>query len=109
MAGVAHFETDIPNGRVWAMWEENGFQHRVNILMREGAEIPMHAHSYAHDYVLGVGVYAITVETPDGVKEPEKLIEGGSKGHVPAYWKHHFRLEKWGGAPGKVDCYWRAE
>lgn len=109
MAGVTHYESDLPNGRVWAMWEADGWQHRSNILMHEGAEIPMHAHSYAHDYRLGVGTYGLVVESPEGVKEAEKIIEGGSTGHVPAWWKHHFRLVKWGGAPGQVDCYWRAE
>lgn len=108
MAGVTNYQADIVNGRVWAMWEADGFQHRINILMHEGAEIPMHSHSYSHDYRLGVGVYALTVEV-DGVKEPERLIDGGSIGHVPAGVQHHFRLVKWGGAPGHVDCYWRVE
>lgn len=108
MAGVTLYQSDISNGRVWVMWEQDGIQHRTNILMREGAEIPMHSHDYAHDYNLGVGVYALTVEK-DGVKQPEVLIAGNSKGHVPAFVKHHFRLHKWGGVPGQIDCHWPVE
>lgn len=106
MAGIVAFEADLLHKRVFAMWAADGYQYRANILLEEGADIPMHVHNYAHDYELGVGTYGLTVEAPDGTVEPERTLEGGSKGHVPAYWRHHFRLLKWGGAPGKVTCYW---
>lgn len=106
MAGVEAYEADVANGRVWMMYAHDGVQHRVNLLLHEGSEIPMHSHSYAHDYVLGKGTYALTIERPDGEKR-EEVVSGETYGHVPAGWRHHFRLAKWGGEPGKVDCFWR--
>lgn len=98
---------DLAHGRAFLMWEDEGYQFRANILLYPGATIPMHSHEYAHDYELGKGVYGLTVESPEGVVEPEVVLPAGAKGSVPARWKHHFRLIEWGGEPGHVKCFWR--
>lgn len=96
---------DPDHGRVFMMWQDEGYEFRQNTLLYVGATIPMHEHHYAHDYLVGPGVYALTVERPDGSVE-EREVQGGYVGHVPALHKHHFKLTEWGGAPGFVRCYW---
>lgn len=106
MSGLVLFEADLDHQRVFAMWNDATHHYRANIMLAEGADIPMHAHSYTHDYRLGAGTYGLVVESPAGIREPEQVLEGGSTGSVPAWWKHHFRLLKWGGEPGRVECFW---
>lgn len=96
---------DPDNGRAFLMWQDDGYEFRQNILLYVGATIPMHAHAYAHDYLVGPGVYALTIELPDGATE-ERIVREGEKGHVPAQHKHHFKLIEWGGREGFVRCYW---
>lgn len=96
---------DPDNGRVFMMWHDGGYEFRQNTLLHVGAAIPMHAHHYAHDYLVGPGVYALTIELPCGAVEEVEVREG-YVGHVPAQHKHHFKLIEWGGAPGWVRCYW---
>lgn len=106
MSGLTLFEADLAHQRVFAMWSDDKFNYRANIMLAEGADIPMHAHSYTHEYRLGKGTYGLVVESPAGIREEEQILEAGSTGVVPAWWKHHFRLIKWGGEPGRVECYW---
>lgn len=106
MSGLTLFEADLAHNRVFAMWDDGSYNYRANIMLIEGAEIPMHAHSYEHEYKLGKGTYSLTIESPSGIKEPEQILQGGSTGKVPAWWKHHFKLIKWGGEPGRVECFW---
>lgn len=97
---------DQDNGRAFVMFRDQGFEFRINYLLYEGAKIPMHSHSYDHDYRLGRGVYGLVIESPEGVKEQEVLLPPESRGHVPKLWKHHFRLVKMDEEPGRIDCYW---
>ena len=96
---------DPDNGRAFLMWRDEGFEFRQNTLLYVGASIPMHSHEYAHDYLLGPGVYELTIEYPDGATVKREMRECDS-GHVPARHKHHFKLTEWGGREGWVRCYW---
>lgn len=99
---------DPDNGRAFLMWQDEGFEFRQNMLLYVGATIPMHEHEYAHDYLVGPGVYLLTIETPDGGEPEVREVMGGAVGHVPAKHKHHFKLlEMWDNQPGWVRCYWR--
>jgi len=98
---------DPDNGRAFLMWQDGGYEFRQNTLLYVGASIPMHSHEYAHDYLLGPGVYSLVAEHPDGTAEPERrILREGERGHVPARHKHHFTLIEWGGSEGWVRCYW---
>lgn len=97
---------DPENGRAWMAWEDQGFMFRANVMLYPGAQIPMHAHTFDHHYRLGRGVYGLIVESPEGVRAPEVELPAFSRGFVPKFWKHHFRLIQMDKEPGRIECYW---
>jgi hypothetical protein len=100
MAGVTDCQPDMVNGRVQVFWTDGERQHVTNLLLYPGAEIKLHAHSYAHDTDYGPGVYWFS----DG--EREGTLRGPGQLHVPIGRAHHFRMVELAGVPGKLDCHW---
>lgn len=95
------FRADLPRGVVVVRWRDTDRDHNTNLLLRVGAWIELHSHSYPHDTDLGPGVYEF------GNGEQVRTISGPASVHVPTGAKHSFRLlEMVDGAPGKIDCHW---
>ena len=97
MAGVI-IDSDLVNGRVVIHWEDDRYEHHTNLLLWVGAEIQLHAHSYAHDTDYGPGVYRFS----DG--EREEILTGPGRLHVPKGRSHAFRMVELVDGPGKLDC-----
>lgn len=107
-------DSDLLNGRHWAMWEECGIQFRSNMVDAVGGCIPLHVHSYAHVALVTHGVFQCSTVAPDGTQESFLVASKGfdvpdSRGYrlvIPAGYQHTFVLLESGGKPGEVLCFW---
>jgi hypothetical protein len=101
VAGVTDYQQDLVNGRAFSMWEENGIQYRSNLLLRPGATIPLHAHSYDHTARI-LGRMRMTVSGIHSEVANDEVF-------IPAWQQHTFTLIEGIDGVGEVLCYWRSE
>lgn len=109
-------EADLPNGRVFSLWEEAGMKHRSNVLLRVGSSIPLHRHRWPHVAHITRGLVSFRATAPDGTvteglaasseytQAHPFTVCGSSRVTIPAEYQHTFTLLD--GAPGEVLCIW---
>ena len=104
MAGITHYESNLPNCLSASMWMSDGVQYRSNILHRVGAKVELHAHSYDHTARIR-GCMKMIVIAP-GREPVESTVGNGEEVFVPAWHRHSFELLEAVDDIGEVLCFW---